>query len=111
MDSMTTRVVVLNIRHLVIFQGAILCENGACDAALTCLEEALVIRKSCLGDIHELCADTEQWIGNVMREWERYDDALGYFKTALKVKKITLGSDHEGTNQVLKDYFTINSQS
>ncbi len=55
-----------------------------------------MIRRHNLGERHESCADTQQWIGNVMREWGHYDEALVCFESALQIKKETLGADHEG---------------
>jgi len=74
----------------------LLCENGDSENAIHCLEEALMIRRYNLGEHHESCADTQQWIGNVMREWGKYDEALICFEAALQIKKETLGVDHEG---------------
>ncbi len=59
------------------------------------LEEALHIRKSHLSERDTSVADTEQWLGNLMRELGKLDEALAYFKSALKSKKTTVGNDHE----------------
>ena len=59
------------------------------------LHEALQIRKYHLSDIDESVADTEQWLGNVLRETGRLEEALDFFKSALKSKKAKLGSNHE----------------
>jgi tetratricopeptide (TPR) repeat protein len=86
-------------------QGALLCENGESESAIHCLEEALFIRRHNLGERHESCADTQQWIGNVMREWGHYDEALVCFEAALQIKKETLGHDHEGTSIDKVDFY------
>jgi tetratricopeptide (TPR) repeat protein len=59
------------------------------------LNEALSIKKYNLSDMDESIADTEQWLGNVMRETGRLEEALDFFNSALKCKKAKLGNDHE----------------
>ena len=59
-----------------------------------CLDEALRIRTFHHGEVHVHCADTQQWMGNVMREWGDHEESLGHFKNALRIKKCGLGSDH-----------------
>lgn len=63
--------------------------------AFTLLSEALYIRKLHFDDDNESIADTEQWLGNVMRETGRLDEALEYFKSVIQSKKAKLGNDHE----------------
>ena len=48
------------------------------------LEEALRIRELHYGEEHESCADTMQWLGNLMRQYGDPSDALDYFKFALR---------------------------
>ena len=71
------------------------------DNACERLEEALKIRKQNLIDGDQCIAETEQWLGNVMRETERLDEALTFFKSALKSKKATLGRNHEDVADAL----------
>lgn len=42
-----------------------------------------------------MVADTEQWLGNLMRELGHLDEALDYFKSALVGKKAKVGNNHE----------------
>ena len=65
------------------------------DEAYSLLNEAKITRIHHFGHDHELVADTEQWLGNVMREDGNQSEALEYFKTALKIKKSRLGENHE----------------
>lgn len=58
------------------------------------LEEALRIRELHYGEEHESCADTMQWMGNLLRQFGDPSDALDYFKYALRIKQIRLGADH-----------------
>ncbi len=60
---------------------------------MVCLEEALRIRELHLGEEHESCADTMQWMGNCLRKFGDPSDALDYFKFALSIKRKILGSD------------------
>ena len=46
-----------------------------------------MIREIHLSDIDESVADSEQWLRNVIREAGRFEEALDYFKSALKSKK------------------------
>lgn len=61
---------------------------------MECLEEALRIRELHYGEEHESCADTMQWMGNLLRQYGDPSDALDYFKFALRIKQIRLGPDH-----------------
>ena len=61
---------------------------------MECLEEALRIRELHYGEDHESCADTMQWMGNLLRQYGDPSDALDYFKFALRIKQIRLGPDH-----------------
>lgn len=58
------------------------------------MEEALRIRELHYGEEHESCADTMQWMGNLLRQYGDASDALDYFKFALRIKQIRLGADH-----------------
>ena len=69
-----------------------MCENGQCDGAMHFLELALRIRKLKYGEDHETVADTQQWMGNVMRQWSEYGEALELFKTPLRIKTERLGN-------------------
>lgn len=60
---------------------------------MECLEEALSIREIHFGEEHESCADTMQWMGNLLRKHGDPSDALDYFKFALSIKQKRLGSD------------------
>ncbi len=71
-----------------------MCEHGDCEESMTFLEEALRIRNEHFGEEHESCADTQQWMGNVLREWGDSEEALPYFTSALRIKKAKLGSRH-----------------
>ena len=59
------------------------------------MSEARSTRVLFWGEDHELVADTDQWLGNVMREDGNLSEALEYFKIALRVKKLRLGENHE----------------
>ena len=48
-----------------------------------------------MSDRDALVADTEQWLGNLMRETGHLDEALDYFKSALVSKKAKVGNNHE----------------
>ncbi len=63
--------------------------------AYTLLDEALRLRLHHLGENDEAVADTEQWLGNVMRETGKLEEALDFFKSSLKKKKMIFGDDHE----------------
>ena len=65
------------------------------DNAYALLDEAFRLRVHHLGEDDEAVADTEQWLGNVMRESGRLEEALDYFKSSLKKKKAKFGNDHE----------------
>ena len=58
------------------YKGVLMCENGQCDGAKYFLGLALRIRKLKYGEDHEKVADTQQWMGNVMRQWGEYGEAL-----------------------------------
>lgn len=60
---------------------------------MECLEEALRIREIHYGEEHESCADTMQWMGNLLRKHGDPSEALDYFKFALSIKQKRLGSD------------------
>ena len=60
---------------------------------MECLEEALRIRELHYGEEHESCADTMQWMGNLLRKHGDPSDALDYFKFALSIKQKRLSSD------------------
>lgn len=70
-----------------------LCEADRSDEAMSCLEEALRIRELHYGEEHECCADTMQWMGNLLRKHGDPTEALDYFKFALRIKQARLGSD------------------
>ena len=82
-------------------KGAILSENNQLEDAIFFLEKALKIRIRHLGEEHESVADTQQWMGNVMRELGDSNEALDYFKNALHIKKRRLGDDDEDVASVL----------
>jgi len=63
------------------------------EKAMECLEEALRIREIHYGEEHESCADTMQWIGNLLRKYGNSSDALDYFKFALSIKQKRLSSN------------------
>ena len=71
------------------------------------LHEALMIRKFHLSDTDESVADTEQWLGNVMREAGKLEEALDFFKSALKSKKAKLGNDHEDVADAMHNMAVI----
>eukprot|EP00957_Ditylum_brightwellii_P044952 3409603-Ditylum_brightwellii.AAC.1 len=62
---------------------------------MKCLDKVFRIWKLHHGEAHQNCADTQQLMENVMREWSDCDEALEYFKVSLKAKKEKLGKDHE----------------
>ena len=68
-------------------QGALLCEEDRAEEAMECLEEALRIRELHYGEEHVSCADTMQWMGNLLRKHGDPSDALDYFKFALSIKQ------------------------
>lgn len=70
-----------------------MCEEDRADEALECLEEALRIRELHYGEEHESCADTMQWMGNLLRKNGDAANALDYFKFALSIKQKRLGAD------------------
>jgi tetratricopeptide (TPR) repeat protein len=72
----------------------LLCDEETSEEAMECLEEALRIRELHYGEEHESCADTMQWMGNLLRQYGDPSDALEYFKFALRIKQIRLGADH-----------------
>lgn len=76
-----------------LIQGALLCEEDRADEAMECLEEALRIREIHYGEEHESCADTMQWMGNLLRKHGDPSEALDYFKFALSIKQNRLGND------------------
>jgi tetratricopeptide (TPR) repeat protein len=76
-------------------KGALLCEQVELDEAYNLLNEARRTRVHYFGKDHELVADTDQWLGNVMREDGNLSEALEYFKIALRIKKLRLGENHE----------------
>lgn len=59
------------------------------------MEEALRIRKHNLEEGHGFIAESEEWMGNVLREQGDFDRALECFKSALQAKKKNFGNDHE----------------
>ena len=59
------------------------------------LEKALHIRKNKGEQCREGIAETEEWIGNVLREEGKLDEAIQFFKSALATKKDIYGHDHE----------------
>ena len=63
------------------------------EEAMECLEEALRIRELHYGEEHEACADTMQWMGNLLRKHGDPSDALDYFKFALSIKQKRLNPD------------------
>ena len=77
-------------------QGSVLCEVGEIGDARKLLEKALSIRKNNGGgEYKEGIAETEEWIGNVLREEGKLDEAVEYFNSALASKKEIFGSEHE----------------
>lgn len=70
-----------------------MCEADKADEAMDCLEEALRIRELHHGEEHESCADTMQWMGNLLRKHGDPSEALDYFKFALRIKQARLGND------------------
>ena len=71
------------------------CEEGDCEGSMECVDEVCRMQKLYHSEAPESCADTHQLMGNVMREWGDCDEALEYFKVALKAKRAKLGKDHE----------------
>lgn len=65
------------------------------------MEKALRIRKSNHGESHESVAETEEWIGNVLREQGDLHQALDFFYSALAFKKKHLGLDHEEVGNIM----------
>ena len=63
---------------------SLLCEEGETNNAYMLLQKALMIREIHLSDTDESVADSEQWSRNVMREVGTLEEALDYFKSALK---------------------------
>ncbi len=61
-------------------QGSLLYEEDRADKALKYLEEGLCIRELRYGEEHESCADTMQWMGNLMRKHGEASNPLDYFK-------------------------------
>ena len=96
------------LNKLIIFAyGSLLCEQGETNNAYMLLHEALMIREIHLSDTDESVADSEQWSRNVMREVGTLEEALDYFKSALKSKKAKLGSDQENTADEMRNMTMI----
>jgi len=68
---------------------------GKLDDATKLLEEALRIRQDKLDEGHESIAETEEWMGNVLREQRDYDRALEFYRQSLNSKREIFGGSHE----------------
>lgn len=80
--------------------GALYCEQGDYNIALSMFEETLRVRRQTLGPNDDSVADTLQWIANVYRELEMHQKSLEYFNEALRIKSFTVGKDHIETGNV-----------
>ncbi len=66
------------------------------------LDKALDIRSNNEEeDCKEGIAETEEWIGNVLREEGRMEEAIKFFNSALASKKEIYGNDHEEVGNVV----------
>ena len=92
----------MTMSYAVLFiQGSALCEVGEFVEARSLLEKSLSIRKRNQKEGHESIAETEEWIGNVLREQGELHKAIDFFNSALASKKAILGGEHEEVGNIM----------
>jgi|EP00956_Cyclotella_meneghiniana_P042567 tetratricopeptide (TPR) repeat protein len=68
-------------------------EGSSTDKAMELFQQALSLRKQCLGPNHVDVATTLNNIGRIHVQRDRFDEALGYYQDALRIRRVCLGTD------------------
>ncbi|GBG32535.1 Solute carrier family 22 member 15 [Hondaea fermentalgiana] len=89
------------LADILVCTAELLKSQGEYIEALHMLEEALSIRKECLGDRHPSVAQTLNNIAGVYRNQGRYEEALAYYEEALSIRKESLGDRHPSVASTL----------
>eukprot|EP00956_Cyclotella_meneghiniana_P027923 scaffold63984_cov61-Cyclotella_meneghiniana.AAC.2 len=68
-------------------------EGSSTDKAMELLQQALSLRKQCLGPNHVDVATTLNNIGRIHVQRDRFNEALGYYQDALHIRRVCLVTD------------------
>lgn len=68
-------------------------EGSSTDKAMELFQQALSLRKQCLGPNHVDVATTLNNIGRIHVQRDRFDEALKYYQNALRIRRVCLGTD------------------
>ena len=68
-------------------------EGSSTDKAMELFQQALSLRKQCLGLNHVDVATTLNNIGRIHVQRDRFDEALKYYQNALRIRRVCLGTD------------------
>lgn len=68
-------------------------EDSSTDKAMELFQEALALRRQCLGNDHVDVATTLNNIGRIHVQCDQFDQALGYYQDALRIRRVSLGTN------------------
>eukprot|EP00956_Cyclotella_meneghiniana_P025531 scaffold53444_cov23-Cyclotella_meneghiniana.AAC.2 len=69
-------------------------EGSSTDKAMELFQQALSLRrKQCLGPNHVDVAMTLNNIGRIHVQRDGFNEALGYYQNALRIRRVCLGTD------------------
>jgi tetratricopeptide (TPR) repeat protein len=68
-------------------------EDSSTDKAMELFQQALALRRQCLGPDHVDVATTLNNIGRIHVQGDQFDQALGYYQDALRIRRISLGTN------------------